>query len=508
MGQRHARRIVALAGCGLAAGLWAIPAGAHSDDDPDNGARTTTPATASATLVDVNGEGVGTAHVTASDDGSATVQVEAWGLSPGLHGTHFHMNGVCEPGPDPSGTIIAFGAAGGHYDPGETANHDRPEVPAHVGHGGDLPNLEIDADGRGSVTFDTTDIVAPDGSLAVVGRSVVIHADEDDYMTDPAGNSGARIACGVVTAENTADDADAGQQVAPGTIVDSYELPGEMTFPEGIAYDTEAGVAYVGSTTDGTIYRIDVESGETEIFAPGGAPGLTSAVGMKLDGQGHLLVAGGGTGVVAVFDVTRKHPGPVTLFSTPPAMATFLNDITVAEDGYAYVTDSQRPVLFRLRSDGEVLGPLEPWLDFTGTPLEYVEGFNLNGIATAPNGEYLVAVQGNTGQLWRIDIVTKEVSEIDLGGATVTAGDGLLFTEDESLWVARNAASTLVRLEVAEDGTSASVQEEITNTDLLFPTTLAEADGDLLVVNGQLNRLMGPTPPVLPFTVSRVSVTS
>lgn len=512
--RRTSRAATALAG-GLAASLWwTAPAAASSPDDPAG------EPDAVALLLDQAGHPVGSARFTV-EHGPPTVRVEVFanGLEPGRHGTHVHAGAECAPGPGPDGATIPFGAAAGHYDPDGTGNHDRPEAPRTVGHAGDLPNLDVADDGEGTLTFRTEDLLGDDGGLAVIGRTLVVHSGEDDYRSDPAGASGTRVACGVITAAADSDDddtdddtegdtdgdGDGAPAVVPGSIVARYELPGGQTFPEGIAADGD-GTAYVGSTTDGTIHRIDLDAGRTDVLVEGGEDRLTSAVGMALDGHGRLLVAGGATGRVAVFDVDRCAPSPAVIFATPEAEATFLNDITVDADGHAYVTDSQRPVLFRLRTSADTIGPLEPWLDFTGTPLTYTDGFNLNGIVAAPTGGYLLTVQGNTGTLWRIDTATKEVSEVDLGGASLPSGDGLLFTGDGSLWVARNSASTLVRLAVAPDGRSATVTDELVNEELLFPTTLAEADGDLLVVNGQLNRRGGDPAPVLPFTVARVAV--
>ena len=140
-------------------------------------------ATARAELKDAQGKVVGRA--TLSDaSGGVKVALKATGLKPGAHGFHIHAVGKCEP--------PAFTSAGGHFNPqNKKHGHKNPEG----AHAGDLPNLVVGSNGAGSL-----DAVAVGTTLNdVTGLVLVIHADPDDEMTDPAGNSGARVACGVTT---------------------------------------------------------------------------------------------------------------------------------------------------------------------------------------------------------------------------------------------------------------------------------------------------------------------
>ena len=118
-------------------------------------------------------------------DGKRTqINVQAEGLAPGTHGIHLHAVGRCD-GPD-------FKSAGGHWNPAGKQHGRNNPLGAHLG---DLPNLNVDADGRGNASF------AVNGDMADAdGTSLVIHAGSDDYKTDPSGNSGDRIACAVLTA--------------------------------------------------------------------------------------------------------------------------------------------------------------------------------------------------------------------------------------------------------------------------------------------------------------------
>ncbi len=140
-------------------------------------------ATARAELKDAQGKVVGRA--TLSDaSGGVKVALKATGLKPGAHGFHIHAVGKCEP--------PAFTSAGGHFNPqNKKHGHKNPEG----AHAGDLPNLVVGSNGAGSL-----DAVAVGTTLNdVTGLALVIHVDPDDEMTDPAGNSGARVACGVTT---------------------------------------------------------------------------------------------------------------------------------------------------------------------------------------------------------------------------------------------------------------------------------------------------------------------
>ena len=120
-------------------------------------------------------------------------------MKPGAHGFHIHANGACAPGPDASsGNTVDFGAAGGHFDPGAAHKHGRPGQAANEAHAGELPNLQVGADGRAVLRYVNAHVSLSPGPLSVLGRALVVHADADDYTSNPAGNSGARVLCGVI----------------------------------------------------------------------------------------------------------------------------------------------------------------------------------------------------------------------------------------------------------------------------------------------------------------------
>lgn len=146
--------------------------------------------TRTVTLHDVRGRTVGTALV-APARGGVRVVLSTSGLPPGTHGVHLHARGRCDA-PD-------FASAGPHFDPaGREHGSENPAGP----HAGDLPNLEVDADGRGALSTVAPGIEVtgggPSSLLRSGGTAIVVHASADDYVTDPSGDSGARIACGVI----------------------------------------------------------------------------------------------------------------------------------------------------------------------------------------------------------------------------------------------------------------------------------------------------------------------
>jgi superoxide dismutase, Cu-Zn family len=149
---------------------------------------------ASAEIRDAQGTVVGTATLAEGPTGvSIQVQMRGFTAAPGEHGIHIHAVGVCE-GP-------GFTTAGGHFNPASKKHGLRSPEGAH---GGDLLNLILDADGSGTYTATNDRISLAAGAVNSIfdadGSAIVIHAGPDDYVTDPSGNSGARIACGVFQA--------------------------------------------------------------------------------------------------------------------------------------------------------------------------------------------------------------------------------------------------------------------------------------------------------------------
>lgn len=142
---------------------------------------------ASASLSATKGNTVtGTVHFSQAG-AKLRVQAQVAGLAPGPHGFHIHEKGDCSA-PDGS-------SAGGHFNP-QAKSHAHPDAAER--HAGDLPQLVADAAGQARLDFEIDLIRIGDGPTDILGRAVVVHAGADDFKSQPAGNSGPRVACGVI----------------------------------------------------------------------------------------------------------------------------------------------------------------------------------------------------------------------------------------------------------------------------------------------------------------------
>jgi Cu-Zn family superoxide dismutase len=141
-----------------------------------------------AVIHDASGRRVGSVAFSETYAG-LLVRGEVADLGVGPHGIHIHAVGKCEP---------PFTSAGGHYNPEQRAHGFNNQ---HGHHLGDLPNIVTPAAGKLNFEFIVPGILlaGPTGMLRTDGAAIVIHATADDYLTDPAGNSGPRLACGVIT---------------------------------------------------------------------------------------------------------------------------------------------------------------------------------------------------------------------------------------------------------------------------------------------------------------------
>ena len=144
---------------------------------------------AHADIVNAHGQKIGIATIHRADRG-VRIDVKVSQLPPGIHGIHVHTAGKCE-GP-------AFTSAGAHFNPtSKKHGKDNPEGR----HAGDLLNIQVKASGDGKASLLDPNVTLEDGPNSLfheAGTAIVIHEKADDYKTDPAGNSGARIACGVI----------------------------------------------------------------------------------------------------------------------------------------------------------------------------------------------------------------------------------------------------------------------------------------------------------------------
>lgn len=125
-------------------------------------------------------------------DGKVQVDAEISGLTPGLHGFHIHENGDCSA-PDGS-------SAGAHFNPTAKPHGDPNGAQHHVG---DLPALEANAAGHASLHVALSALTLSEAPNDIIGKAVIVHQKPDDYQTQPTGNSGGRVACGVIAAQKS-----------------------------------------------------------------------------------------------------------------------------------------------------------------------------------------------------------------------------------------------------------------------------------------------------------------
>jgi hypothetical protein len=288
----------------------------------------------------------------------------------------------------------------------------------------------------------------------------------------------ALLLVGLVTATSAA----AAQAHSAGKFPTRIDLPDGFA-PEGITTGRGTTV-YVGSLADGAIWQADVRTGEGSILVPG-VEGRV-AVGLEYDNARQVLwVAGGPTGTIRAYD-TRTGD----LLATYTFDAGFLNDLVVTRDA-VYATDSMMQQLAVVPLSGKELPDPEAatTLPLTGD-LEYIEGFNANGIV-AKRG-FLLVVQSNTGLLFRVEPSTGETVQVDLGGYPLTNGDGLEL-RGSRLFVVRNMDNLIAEIRLGRHLTTGTLVRELTSPDFDVPTTATFAAGRLWAVNARFGTPPTPT---------------
>lgn len=285
-------------------------------------------------------------------------------------------------------------------------------------------------------------------------------------------------------------------------------LPDAAAFPEGVAADPQTGDLYVNSAITGVIFHIDPSTGAAKIVGdplgmaetrPAGSKSI--ALGLKVDDEGRLWVAGARDGSMHVVDAAT---GRRIARYTTPAGPWLINDVVVTADA-AYFTDSLRKVLWRIPRETVADGVPEPWLRFEGTALDIREAPDLNGIAATPDGRSLIVVHAETGRLFHIDTVSRDLVEIDKGGANLSTGDGLVL-DGQRLFVVRQSAAEIVALRLSSDLLTAREIKRIKVEELQWPATAAISGSRLIVANSQLNRRSSGDP-VLPFSLVSIPLT-
>ncbi|MFX0579867.1 SMP-30/gluconolactonase/LRE family protein [Nocardia nepalensis] len=320
------------------------------------------------------------------------------------------------------------------------------------------------------------------------------------------------VACTAVAACGTATETQTAGQPAIH-IGTAYELPGDRTYPEGIAADPRTGDTYVGSYATGAIYRATPGAKRAEIFLPEGADGRKTANGLKVDAAGRLWVIDSTAGV-AVYDTTSR--ALIARFDVTGAGPRLVNDLAITPDGTAYVTDSLRPVVYRITPDQVTdaaahggRADLTTQFDLsTVIGAHAPDAFTLNGIVSDDSGRYLLIVDMNAGELYRVATAMNSpdpIRKVIMRGADLKHGDGMEL-HGNTLWAAQNTSNTITRWKITDDGASVELERTFTDASLSIPTTLIRSNDRTLVVSSQFDKggPMGPGTPATPFAVLAV----
>lgn len=293
------------------------------------------------------------------------------------------------------------------------------------------------------------------------------------------------------TVPSYAGTADSGDRTKTGPA--SIALPAGFQ-PEGIEIGP-AGRAFLGSRVDGDIYKVNLKTGKGHVISQG--PG-TPSLGLKQDSRGRLFVAGGSGGDVRV---VNSHNGKVLASYKLVTGTSFLNDVVLTKKA-AWVTDSANAQLFKipLTKNGKL-----PTVDKIKTvPLTggWVQGTgnNANGITTTPNGKALLVDNSSNGTLYRVAKATGVATAVDLHGASLEAGDGML-REGRKLFVVQNRLNKIAVVKLSRQGTTGTVRKTITSPSFDVPSTVARYGKFLYLPNA---RFTTPATPLTSYDVNRV----
>jgi sugar lactone lactonase YvrE len=275
------------------------------------------------------------------------------------------------------------------------------------------------------------------------------------------------------------------QTLAASTFPELIPLPDGFR-PEGIAIGRGTQF-FVGSIPTGAIYSGDLRTGEGDLLVQ--PQEGRAAIGLSYDTRtNNLYVAGGPTGMAFVYDAaTGANVAEIEL----TAPGTFINDAVVTKDA-VYFTDSGRQYMYRVALEADGSLPDMPIVEeiFLSGDFDFVPGaFNSNGIDATPNGEWLVIVNSQAGELYRVDLLSGYAQLIDLGGESLSNGDGILI-DGKTIYVVRNRLNQIAVVEVNSDFSSGEVVRTIMDPAFRVPTTIAEFGDRLYAVNARFD-----TPP-------------
>jgi sugar lactone lactonase YvrE len=274
------------------------------------------------------------------------------------------------------------------------------------------------------------------------------------------------------------------QPAALSAFPTSFALPDGWQ-PEGIATGPGA-FAYIGSRVDGSIFRVDLRTGQGTVFSQG--PG-TPSTGLKTDGRGRLFVSGASGGDARVVDLRT---GAIVKSYRLTTAASFVNDVVLTL-GAAWFTDSTNPQLYKLPLRHGRLPDAAETIPLTGD-IAYAAGTNANGITPTPDGTGLLIVQSNKGLLFRVDPRTGATRQVDIGGETLVNGDGLLL-RGRTLYAVQNRDNVVAVVHLNARGTAGTVVRRVTDPRFDVPSTVAAFGDRLYLPNARFTTTPTPTTP-------------
>jgi sugar lactone lactonase YvrE len=289
-----------------------------------------------------------------------------------------------------------------------------------------------------------------------------------------------------------------GIQAAPSKLLPTeLKLPDGFQ-PEGIAIGLSP-FAFFGSRVDGDLFRVNLITGQGTVFSQGPGAGNPS-LGLKVDLRGRLFVSGGSGGNGRVVNTITGEILASYTFTTSPS---FVNDVILTPQA-AYFTDSLQPVLYKVPLGR--FGQLPAQSAVTTIPLsgDYVHGpgFNLNGISRTPDGRALIVVQSATGFLFTVNPATGVTARIDLGGAILNNGDGILL-KGRTLFVVQNQLNQVAVVKLNRSGTAGTVEQTLTDPRLDIPATVAAFGDRLYLANARFTTPATPTTPYNSIAIPR-----
>ncbi|MFJ2195403.1 SMP-30/gluconolactonase/LRE family protein [Streptomyces violaceusniger] len=261
-----------------------------------------------------------------------------------------------------------------------------------------------------------------------------------------------------------------------------FPLP-DGFLPEGITIGARP-YAYMGSRANGAVRRTDLRTGEGgTIYA--GAVG-TAAIGLKVDRDGLLYIAGGAGGTARVVDARTGRL--LTTHQLTDTTGHFINDVILLGDR-AWFTDSRDSVLYGVPRGRQ--GEIRP-LPLSGDWVQTLDVNNANGIVATPDGRGLIVVSSRPGRLYHVDLGTGHATELTLHGANdVSDGDGLVRI-GRTLYVVQNRQNRISVFALDRAARAATLRRTITDPRFDVPTTAARWHDRLYLVNARFTSPQTP----------------